>query len=239
MANQHTNIKKRLFAPAIPLTDEQLNQQSAEKAQRPKPMPEGLPPEARKPKEDPNFAHLLRHSNADLDKMQADLDALRAARGYPKIESGRDAHDKQFDAHEDLEFDPLGTMDPLTQLKHAYERPGFALKLMSNRVNQHLGRRGYQVVKDTQGDPVMCGTMILGEIPEKIAAQRRATPIRVSNDELKAINEQQAQQIDKLRDEAKGLGLTVLKPGEVVTNRGDGQDYAMGISVSRGEGPAD
>jgi hypothetical protein len=189
------------------------------------------------PKPDPAFAHVaLGPSNEELNQRQAELEQKRAENGFPKVEFVADAQDKARDGFGDLDYDPLGLTDPLAQLKKDYGRPGFALKLMSDSVTDRLGKRGYQIVKDDEGDPVRCGKMILGEIPERIAAQRRKAPIERSNEELRSIKDQQRDDIERMKHDAKGMGLTVLEPGETVNNVGNGQDYKMGISVDRGEG---
>jgi hypothetical protein len=185
---------------------------------------------------DANFAHVaVGLSNEELIQKQAQLDQLRSELGYPKVELTADAEDKKNEAWGDLDYDPLGLTDPLAQIKKDYQRPGMALKLLSDSVNDRLGRRGYQIVRDANGDPVRCGKMVVGEIPEAVAAKRRRAPIERSNDELRSIKDNQRLAVEKMKDEAKGMGLQVLEPGDVVTNVGNAQDYQMGMTVDRGE----
>ena len=150
---------------------------------------------------------------------------------------GLDQKDKDLDAWGDLDYDPLGVTDPLEAMKKRHQKPGFALKLLSNTVNQRLTTRDYRIVKEKNGDPVQFGSMVLGEIPERIAARRRKAVIDNSNDELRSINDQSRLEVEKLKHDAKGMGLTLLEPGEIVRGQ-TGPDRVMGVNIERGEGPA-
>jgi hypothetical protein len=189
------------------------------------------------PKPDPAFAHVaVGPSNEELNQRQAEIEQKRAENGYPKVEFLADAKDKATDGFGDLDFDPLGLTDPLMALKNEYGRPGFSLKLLSEQCNDRLGRRGYQIVKDENGDPVKMGKMVLGEIPERFSNARKKAVIEKSNDELRSIKDAQRESVERMKSDAKGMGLTILEAGETVNNVGNGQDYQMGISVDRGEG---
>jgi hypothetical protein len=186
---------------------------------------------------DPAFGdRLAGPTNEELIAKQAELDALRAAKGYPKVEVGLSQEEKDLDSWGDLDFDPLGLRDPLEAIKRQYQKPGFAIKLLSNSVNQRLGTRDYRIVKDANGDPVRFGTMVVGEIPQRIADKRKQAVVDLSNEELRAINDETQQNIEKLKSEAKGLGLELMRPGDIV--RSQKGDYEMGISVERGPGPS-
>jgi hypothetical protein len=188
------------------------------------------------PTPDAAFSHVnVGPSNEELLAKQLELDALRAASGYPKVEMGLDQKEKDLDAWGDLDHDPLGTRDPLEALKRQYQKPGFAVKLLSSTVNARLGTRDYRIVKDRAGDPVRFGTMVLGEIPERIALRRRNQVVKDSQEELSHITDESAQAVEALRAQAKGMGLELLRPGETVNKHG--VDHAMGVSVERGEGP--
>lgn len=185
---------------------------------------------------DPNHTHVLPGpSNEELIAKQEAAERERAEKGYPRVEFGTDAHDKKTDGFGDLDFDPLGLSDPLLALKNAYEKPGMSLKLLSPEVMNRHGKRGYQVVRDESGDPVMCGKMVLGEIPKRAADARKRAVMEKTNDELRGIQDAQREAVDKLKSDAKGLGLEVLEPNERVQNVGDGNVYDMGFSVQRGE----
>lgn len=185
---------------------------------------------------DANHAHVLvGPSNEELLAQHEEAERIRLAAGYPKVEVGTDAHDKQTDGFSDLDYDPLGVSDPLLGLKRAYQRPGMALKLMSPDVTQRIGARGYETLHDKNGDPVRCGRMTLGEIPQRVADARKRAVMQQTNDQLRSIQDAQRDEIEKLKADAKGMGLEVLEAGDRVANVGDGNVYDMGFSVQRGE----
>lgn len=212
---------------------------------------------------DPAFAHALPGpTNEELEAKRLELEALRKEQGYPRVEVVADASDKrrfaeahgikveggglpgkeipsdldkQFEGWEDLEFDPLGDLDPLLGLKKKYEKPGMSLKLMSPSLNSGMGSRGYRVVKDAQDNPVTCGKMVLGEIPKKFADMRKAKGIADANERIRGINDGRRAEMEKLRVQAGEMGLQVVEPGEVARNNTTGMDQAAGITVERVE----
>jgi hypothetical protein len=63
-------------------------------------------------------------------------------------------------------------------------------------------------VKDTNGDPVRIGNMVLGEIPQDIADRRRSKPQRESSQLIKDIEPSQKSLIARAR--AAGLQVSEL-----------------------------
>ena len=205
---------------------------------------------------DPAFAHALPGpTNEEIRAKQAELEALRAQQGYPRVEFGRDEqekksdarragvktgvavelpedHDKRFEAWADLEHDPLGLKDPLEALKQQYQRPDFSVKLLSSDVTGHLGQRGYLPIKDKNGDVVKFGKMTLGEMPTKYAERRKAAAIADAKDKIRSVNDGMRNELERLRAEAKGMGLELIERGEKAPDA-HGMDRAMGISVER------
>lgn len=187
---------------------------------------------------DQNHAHVLvGPSNEEMVARQEQAERERAEKGYPKVEFSADAHDKSVDGFGDMDYDPLGITDPLAAIKREHGRPGFALKLLSPDVINKLGRRGYQIVKDREtGAPVQCGRMLLGEIPQQYADRRKRAVAERANDELKTIQDQQREAIEKLKHDAKGLGVEVIEPGERINVGDNGPNvYDASFSVTRGE----
>ena len=211
---------------------------------------------------DEAFAHALPGpTNEELEAKRLELEELRARSGYPKVEVVSDAADKrraaqsqgitvegarptkeipsnidkQFEGWGDLEFDPLGDLDPLAGLKRKYERPGMSLKLMSPGITAHAGSKGYRVVKDADGNPVTCGKMILGEMPSKFAEMRRKAGIANANERIRGINDGRKADIEKLRMQAGEMGVQIVEPGEISHNNTTGRDQAAGITVERVE----
>lgn len=203
------------------------------------------------PVADANLAHVLAGpSNEELTAKHEAAEAARKASGFPKVEVLRDttarapesSDEKAMEAWGDPDYDPLGMADPMQNLKRTYGKEGFALKLLSENVCSHLGRRDYRIVKDANGDPVRMGKLVLGEIPERIAAARRQRPIRDSAEALGQIEDSQKEAIAKLKQDAGEMGLELVKSGDTVDNsghsRGDGKVYDMGIMVDRDLAPA-
>lgn len=198
---------------------------------------------------DANLAHVLPGpSNEELDRMQEALDAARKAAGYPKVEVTRDntarrpetgeGLDKVMEAWEDPNFDPLGLTDPMQALKKRFQRPGMALKLLSDSVCNHLGTRSYRRIIDPDtGDVVRMGKLTLGEIPEHFAAARRKQPILEAAEQIGQIEAMQTELVAKASREVGGSGLSAVRAGDTVENHGDGQTYDMGIMVQRDERP--
>lgn len=233
MANQHTKKKEQELAPAFG------------------PLDPNRPPQV-----DPAFGHLLSgRSNEELYAKQAELNKLRAEQGLPRIEFGRSEEEKKTVARAhgehvkglskhhptlevalenwgDLENDPLGQSDPLAALKEKFGGPGVALKLISPSVSEHLGSRGYKQVKDSNGDPVKCGKMMLGYMPEKFAQKRRDDARDRANARIRTVNDSMKEEFAKLQMQAKDMGLQLIKPGETGPDQFN-QDRAAGISVER------
>ena len=62
---------------------------------------------------------------------------------------------------------------PMEDAVLRYGTPGMAPKFLSDRCIGVLGMRGYVIVKDEKGDPVKVGTLLMGEIPIRMAEARQ------------------------------------------------------------------
>lgn len=188
---------------------------------------------------DPNFGHVLvGPSNEELLARDLAAKAEREASGYPRVEMGRDAEDKQiFDRLDDDEFDPLSESDPLRAAVKAYGRPGFANKLLSDRVCNIQGTRGYQPVMDGKGNIVKIGNMMLGEIPQALADKRQRRNVQMAEESLQTVQETFADQVEAAKRQARSVGLRVLEPGERVISHETGEGVDIGSQFSRGSEP--
>ena len=126
---------------------------------------------------------------------------------------------REVEVEVDREFDDavLGGK-VLGETVDRYSEPGMAYKFLSARCIDLLGLRGYEIVKDLQGDPVKVGTLLLGKIPKHIAEARQRHWAEVSK---KNVREQQERFYDQAAREvhqagAVGAGSGPLGPGEVV-----------------------
>lgn len=105
---------------------------------------------------------------------------------------------------------------PMEEAVMRYGTPGMAPKFLSERCMGVLGLRGYVIVHDERGDPVKVGTLIMGEIPIRMAEARRR---HYADESEKAVREAADQFEDTaaraIRDGGKA-GISVLREGEPV-----------------------
>lgn len=132
-------------------------------------------------------------------------------------------------------IDPL-IVNPMREIVAKYAPPGFAVKFLSDRCMDVLGRRGYEIVKDERGDVVKCGTLIMGIIPKLIAERRQQ---HFAQEAIDAVREQEEAYYEaaarQVRSEGvKGLGAKALERGESV--RGDASESADFIGEIRETG---
>jgi len=160
------------------------------------------------------------HAGPSLEEIEQRDAQIRARNeGFPKVEFGHDEWDKKNiqsrrDAADEL-VDPWIAADPMGETVRAHEEPGFAYKFLSPRCNDVLGQRGYEIVRQENGDPVKMGTLLLGKIPEHIAQRRREFAVQKSAEDVASIRDNYGDKVRGLKQEAKDMGLRVLDPGEM------------------------
>ena len=119
---------------------------------------------------------------------------------------------------------------PMEEAVARYGTPGMAPKFLSERCIGVLGLRGYKVVMDERGDPVKVGTLIMGEIPMRMAEARRRHYAKESEDDVRGMGEA----YEDVADRAIGgrNGISVLGQGERVHSNaaGDLEDARMTAS---------
>jgi hypothetical protein len=118
---------------------------------------------------------------------------------------------------------------PMEEAVQKYGSPGMAAKFLSERCIGVLGLRGYVIVKDEHGDPVKVGTLIMGEIPLRMAEARRQHWANESDEQIREAGEQFEDIAARaIRDGGKA-GISVLREGEQVrsTAAGDFEDPAL------------
>jgi hypothetical protein len=109
---------------------------------------------------------------------------------------------------------------PLEEAVMKYGSPGMAPKFLSESCIGRLGLRGYVIVKDERGDPVKVGTLIMGEIPIRMAEARRQYWANESDQQIQETVEQFEDTAARaIRDKA---GFSVLRPGEQVSSSAAG-----------------
>jgi hypothetical protein len=181
----------------------------------------------------PEFAHVIPFANTDQGIAERNArDIVREDAGRAKVVAGpfekglEKMGDEQF-----LDTDPFKeTVAPFRE-----RQPGFSFKMLSERVIQKRGLRGFEVVKDEKGDPVKCGGMILGRMPQDLARRRNARFQELGNEALREAAEAYQREQEKVIREGGRDGLGVLRPGEILTDARDPEHAAVsGLHQTRG-----
>jgi hypothetical protein len=103
---------------------------------------------------------------------------------------------------------------PMEEAVQMYGTPGMRAKFLSERCIGVLGMRGYKIVMDRQGDPVKVGTLIMGEIPERMAEARQRHFADMSDRDVADAAKQFEDHASRaIRDSGAG-GFSVLGQGE-------------------------
>jgi len=87
-------------------------------------------------------------------------------------------------------LEPWEAPDPMKQLAERHVAPGMAPKFLSPSQIDKRGLRGYEIVKDSDGQPVRVGRMLLGQMPEAKARARREHLRKAGSERLTAIEEE-------------------------------------------------
>ncbi len=140
--------------------------------------------------------------------------------------------------HVEIERDDEILGDPLREAVQRYGSPGMAPKFLSPRCIAELGTRGYIPVREPNGDQVKVGTLLMFEIPQRVADKRRMAAAQESIDQVKDSESAYQATVERaVREEgAKGAGSGPLATGEVVhafaseVEESVGQQRAAGIS---------
>lgn len=177
---------------------------------------------------------LLLEEKAVADRiMQAGLRAAIARFGKEAVSAAfRDRILKIPQRTVEVEADRSDAMifaKPMEEAVMRYGTPGMAPKFLSERCIGVLGYRGYVIVKDERGDPVKVGTLIMGEIPLRMAETRRRHYADLSDEEVREAAEQFEDQAARAIRDGGGGGITVLGQGERVRSNaaGDLEDQKL------------
>jgi hypothetical protein len=126
--------------------------------------------------------------------------------------------------------------DPLREAVQKYGSPGMAPKFMAANCIATLSMRGYRIVRDETGDPVKVGTLIMTEIPQRIADRRRQAAAQESIDSVREAEQTYQETIERVVSEAgpKGRGSGPLATGEVFTANASEKEDALGQARAAG-----
>jgi hypothetical protein len=118
----------------------------------------------------------------------------------------------------------------MSEILNMYSRPGKSYKFLSESMVRTKTTRGYEIVKDSNGDPVRCGTLLLGEISEEVVRLRRDHNLRKAKEayaDLAGNFEETAARIAHGAG-AIGVGSGPLRQGEFVQNKAGTFDHLAG-----------
>lgn len=169
--------------------------------------------------------------NQRIARNQAADDSMRLPLGGV----ARDPFEKKVKAQDDFledgQNDPLLAPNPMQEIVNRYKEPGFAYKFLSERVNRQMGTRGYQIVTDSEGNPVKMADLTLAKIPERIANARQKKDAQESQESINSAQDTYTESVARLQRDARDLGLRVLEPGEM---SGDFHNTETGRTVNIG-----
>jgi len=84
--------------------------------------------------------------------------------------------------------EPWEAPDPMKELAEQHVAPGMAPKFLSPIQIDKRGLRGHEIVKDSSGQPIKVGRMMLGQMPEPKARARREHYRKLGDARLAAIS---------------------------------------------------
>lgn len=105
---------------------------------------------------------------------------------------------------------------PMEEAVMRYGTPGMAPKFLSERCLGVLGMRGYEIVKNEHGEPVRVGTLIMGEIPLKMAERRQRHFAELSEKTVAESAEAFEDKANRAIHDERTTGVSVLRHGESV-----------------------
>jgi hypothetical protein len=116
--------------------------------------------------------------------------------------------------------------DAMREIARPYIEKGMSVRFLSPaQIERGLGMRGYEFVKDENGNNVMCGNMPLGYMPRDTAEAKQAYYKNLARERMVSVQEQVQGQAEQ---------ISSLSKIERISGRG-GDGRAMGFERSRGD----
>lgn len=114
-----------------------------------------------------------------------------------------------------------------------YGRPGFRAKFFSERCMGVLGMRGCVVVKDDNGDPVKVGSLVMVEMPERIARQNEQELAKIAQEAIGQETDAYQDEVERLAH-ASGGAATPLREGDSIHVNASENESLLGMSRQTG-----
>lgn len=130
--------------------------------------------------------------------------------------------------------DALIFSKPMEEAVMRYGHTGMAPKFLSERCIGVLGLRGYEIVKDEKGDVVKVGTLIMGEIPLRMAERRREHFAALSEQTVRESAEAFEDNANRAIHEERTAGVSVLHEGDSIYAGATESEASAGTSRSTG-----
>lgn len=147
----------------------------------------------------------------------------------------RDTFDHQLDARIAAgkgNLQPWEAPEPLAETLAPHAEPGFSYRFLSPRhINHGRGKRGFELVKDANGNDVKCADLILAKMPISTAEKRDAYYRELGNSAKATAEEAQREQTNTLIRNAKAVGIEPLRSGETARDHESHGDSVAVIGV--------
>lgn len=127
----------------------------------------------------------------------------------------------EYEVDRDLDYEVVGSR-VLNEAVERYGRPGMAYKFLSERCISVLGMRGYEIVKNEKGEPVKCGSLLMGEIPLRVAEKRRAHQAKLAQEAIQAEVEKYQDEAERLARQSRHAGVGPLLRDELMRSNAAG-----------------
>lgn len=174
------------------------------------------------------YAHLIPFAKTDQGIWEHNQGKVKA-----RVHIVRTEWDKTLEQRGDM---PWASSDPFKSAVDAHRQPGFRYRLLSDKVCTKRGMRGWDPIKNENGDLVKVNGMFVGRMPEKMAHQRNEYYRRNGNDALQKAQEQFELDQEKTIRDAGGQGMSVLRRGErLVDSRDPDREATVGFESVRGQ----
>lgn len=136
------------------------------------------------------------------DQAMAERMRVIEAQGGPAAVVSRDKFDKRNDARIDHVLERGGTIHDAPNerkaLADAHVQPGFVARFLGGSRLERKGKRGYEIVKDADGNPVTFGNEVLAQIPKPVFDARRRSAKSQSDRQREGLTE-------KIHDQQKSV----------------------------------
>lgn len=164
---------------------------------------------------------------------------FNAGKEPARVQIVQDEFSKKLQQHEDTNpaVMPWQYTDPVEASKSRVPNvDGKRFGLLSSRVCEKDGLRGWQPERDKDGHEIKVGNMMLASMPEGMAAQRDRYYEGLSADAVtNAADDYSAKQEKMLRDTKGSDGLSPLSPGTSARRDARTRDVAeIGLQVAQG-----